>query len=88
MANSSVEAVKFVVASPNTAPNSDARYRILIFSFLLLLSACTSSVDIPAEMYGVLLHFGEVKGSVSGPSKLSKTFLVDQIVLINKEYSI
>jgi hypothetical protein len=62
--------------------------RVFLFVPLLLLGACTSSVAIPADKYGVLLRFGEIKEAVQGPAMLDKAFAVEHVILINKEYSI
>lgn len=57
---------------------------MLIMCTLLVLTACTRTVEVPENQFGVLLYMGEIKGSVSGPAKLEQGFLFGSVRLINK----
>jgi hypothetical protein len=62
--------------------------KYFILAIALLLTGCTTVIDIPEDKHGVLLRFGEIRGSVAGPAKLHKTVLIEHIVLINKVFEL
>lgn len=63
--------------------------RLILIMFILLgLSACSRTIEVPKDQFGVLLYMGEIKSSVSGPAKLEKGFLFSYVSLINKREKI
>ena len=62
--------------------------RYTILALVLLLSGCTSSIDIPEDQYGLLFRFGEIQTSASGPAKIDKAFFIEHVVLIDKLFEL
>jgi hypothetical protein len=62
--------------------------RAFLLASLLALNACTSSVHVPAEKYGLLFRLGEIKQTAPGPATLDKVFMMEHVILIDKEYTI
>ncbi|HQS60041.1 MAG TPA: hypothetical protein PKZ37_16815 [Gallionellaceae bacterium] len=58
---------------------------LFIVCTLVFLSACSKTIDIPKEEYGVLLRLGEIQSSVSGPATLEKAFLIESVRFIEKK---
>jgi len=57
---------------------------ISIFLVLFTLSACSETVKVPEDKFGILFRLGEIKTSVSGPATLEINFL-NTVHLVNKE---
>ena len=65
--------------------------RLKIFAFLLvmlLITACSKSVDIPEDKYALLLSFGKIEKVIEGPGKIDAAPVIEHIVYIEKKNNI
>lgn len=58
---------------------------ILLLASTILLVACSKSVEIPNDKYGLLLQYGKVESYVSGPAIVEKKYFIESVVFLDKK---
>ncbi len=52
---------------------------------LFTLTACSESVEVPEDKFGILFRMGEIETSISGPATLEVNPIGSNVLLVKKE---